>query len=58
MTTKGTTVREEIKKQLNSFSKEDLIDAILLSPAVTGFVLSKCKNKVKPAESKRKKEGA
>ena len=50
--------REEIKKRLSSYSKGDLIDAILESTAATAFVLQKCKGKeLKPADPKCIKEG-
>ena len=37
------TNREELKKRLNSYSKEELIDALLLSAGATAFVIEKCK---------------
>lgn len=36
------TNREELKKRLNSYSKDELIDAILLSAGATAFVITKC----------------
>lgn len=37
--------REDLKKELNSLSKDKLIEAIMISPMVTGFILRKCKPK-------------
>lgn len=37
------TNREELKKRLNGYSKEELIDALLLSAGATAFVIEKCK---------------
>ena len=37
------TNREELKKRLNSYSKDELIDALLLSAGATAFVIEKCK---------------
>lgn len=38
------TNREELKKRLNSYSKEELLDALLLSAGATAFVIGKCKS--------------
>lgn len=37
--------REDLKKELKTFSRDELIEAIMISPMVTGFVLTKCKSK-------------
>lgn len=37
------TNREELKKRLNSYSKDELIDVILISAGATAFVIEKCK---------------
>ena len=37
------TNKEELKKRLNSYSKEELLDALLLSAGATAFVIEKCK---------------
>lgn len=37
------TSKEVLKKELNAYSKDELIEALLISAAATGFVLSKCK---------------
>lgn len=37
------TIKEKQKRDLNAYSKEQLIDALLLSGIATGFVLEKCK---------------
>lgn len=34
---------EELKKELNAYSKDELIEALLKSAAATGFVITKCK---------------
>ena len=56
-------IKEEIKKRLNTYSKDELIEAILLSAGATAFVLTKCKelNGSKPKQEKKpapKKEAA
>lgn len=46
--------REELKKQLQSYSKDDIIAALMLSPVATGFVLEKCQaNGSKPKQDKK-----
>ena len=57
------TIKEQQKKRLNNYSKDELIDALLLSNAATVFVLTKCKelNGSKPKQEKKpapKKEAA
>lgn len=56
------TNKEQLKKELNTYSKDELIDALLMSAAATGFVITKCKalygvktdpNKKKPTASKK-----
>lgn len=37
------TNKEELKKRLNGYSKEELLDALLLSAGATAFVIEKCK---------------
>lgn len=37
------TNREELKKRLNTYSKEELLDALLQSAGATAFVIEKCK---------------
>jgi len=37
------TIKEMQKKRLNNYSKDELIEALLLSDAATVFVLTKCK---------------
>ena len=37
--------REDLKKELKALSKDELIEAIMISPMVTGFILKKCKPK-------------
>lgn len=37
------TIKEELKKRLNNYSKEELLDALLQSGAATAFVIEKCK---------------
>lgn len=37
------TIKEELKKRLNNYSKEELLDALLLSEGATAFVIEKCK---------------
>ena len=34
-----------MKKELKALSKDELIEAIMISPMVTGFILKKCKPK-------------
>ena len=51
----ANTIKDDLKKRLSTYSKEDLIEAILLSTAVTSFVLEKCKGKAKPAIGGKKK---
>ena len=52
------TNREELKKRLNSYSKDELIDALLLSAGATAFVIEKCKALygIKDAQNKKVKE--
>ena len=52
------TNREELKKRLNMYSKDELIDALLLSNGATAFVIEKCKTLygVKAAPVKKAKE--
>lgn len=49
------TNKEELKKRLNSYSKEELLDALLLSAGATAFVIGKCKTLygVKDAPAKK-----
>ena len=55
------TNKEQLKKELNGYSKDELIDALLMSAAATGFVITKCKAlygvktdpKKKPTASKK-----
>ena len=51
------TSKDQLKKELNNYSKDQLIDALLLSTAATGFVLTKCKElyKNKPQGKKEAK---
>ena len=37
------TNKEELKKRLNNYSKEELLDALLQSAGATAFVIEKCK---------------
>lgn len=37
------TSKEQLKKELNNYSKDELIDALLYSFVATGFVIEKCK---------------
>lgn len=50
--------REQIKKELNSYNKEQLIEALLQSTAATAFTLSKCKALygVKPIKEEKVEE--
>ena len=52
------TIKEMQKKRLNNYSKDELIEALLLSDAATVFVLQKCKeaNGSKPKQDKKVKE--
>lgn len=54
------TNKEQLKKELNAYSKEELLEALLLSTAATGFVLTKCKALygVKDAAPKKTKKEA
>lgn len=49
------TNREQLKKELNNYSKDELIDALLISPMATGFILTKCKQLYgsKPKQDKK-----
>lgn len=51
------TNRDELRKKLNNYSKEEIIEALLLSNVATGFVLEKCKN-IKPNKSEAPKKEA
>ena len=35
--------KEQLKKDLSNYSKDELIEALLMSAAATGFVITKCK---------------
>lgn len=48
--------REEFKKELSNYNKDELIDIIMQSPAVFGFVLAKCKSLKKDKNKKAKIE--
>ena len=50
-----TPLKEKQKKELNSYSKDELIEALLFSLAATGFVLEKCKKLYgsKPSQDKK-----
>ena len=37
------TNKEQLKKELNNYSKDELIEVLLMSSAATGFVITKCK---------------
>ena len=37
------TIKEQQKKELNNYSKDELIEVLLMSAVATGFVISKCK---------------
>lgn len=52
------TNKEQLKKELSSYSKDEIIEALLISAAATGFVLTKCKALygVKTAQVKKAKE--
>lgn len=49
------TIKEQQKKRLNNYSKDELIEALLLSNAATVFVLNKCQqlNGSKPKQEKK-----
>lgn len=49
------TNREQLKKELNNYSKDELIEALLISPMATGFILTKCKQLYgsKPKQDKK-----
>ena len=49
------TFKEQKKKELNNYSKDELIDALLYSIAATGFVLEKCKKLYGSKQSQAKK---
>lgn len=46
--------REDLKKELKTLSKDELIEAIMISPMVTGFILKKCKPKNEKKEELQK----
>lgn len=52
------TIKEMQKKRLNNYSKDELIEALLLSDAATVFVLSKCQqlHGSKPKQANKTKE--
>lgn len=52
------TNKEQLKKELSSYSKDEIIEALLISAAATGFVLTKCKALygAKTAQVKKAKE--
>lgn len=54
--------REQLKKELSNYSKDEIIEVLMLSAVATGFVIEKCKalygvktdpNKKKPTASKK-----
>ncbi len=48
--------RNDLKEELSAFSKEELINIIMQSPAVFGFVLTKGKTLKKDKNKKSKAE--
>ena len=37
------TNKDQLKKELSNYTKDELIEALLFSAAATGFVITKCK---------------
>lgn len=56
------TINEELKKRLNSYSKDELIDVILKSAGATAFVITKLEavygTKAAPAKKAASKKEA
>ena len=52
--------KEQLKKELSNYSKDELIEALLFSTAATAFVITKCKAlygvKDKPAKKPASKK--
>ena len=49
------TIKEQQKKELNAYSKDELIEVLLMSAVATGFVIEKCKHLygAKPKQDKK-----
>lgn len=56
------TIKEMQKKELNNYSKDEIIEVLLMSGLATGFVISKCKerygSKPKPTNKPKKEAPA
>lgn len=48
--------RDQLRKELNKYSKEEIIEALLLSNVAVGFVLKHCKKNIKPLRPKKSLE--